>query len=231
MSIMCYFSANDAQARRFLFILTSFRDVVQGRTSCGVSGGLVHGSLAALKDRPKILSSSENTEGNSPGSRGLDSESLFEAFPAPTARESMNSSTSNAAFLSQPAEASYRKYRGQAVIGSVGNEYGYSSENSRVSEHIGFVSHVSKAETEPRGIAEEYSVDAGGSVTDYNYPAPGILGVLQNQSLGLVPNCTIPTYLLDSGNSYGFTELESLVSGDPENVSWLPTREHGNDMI
>ncbi|KAH6976735.1 fungal-specific transcription factor domain-containing protein [Ilyonectria destructans] len=84
VNIMSYFSANDDQASHLLFILTSFRDVVQGQATSHASGGSAQIShrvyparipFGCSKDPTESLTSSHHqsgeSEGNTPGSPRL----------------------------------------------------------------------------------------------------------------------------------------------------------------
>lgn len=84
MNIMSHFSANDDQASHLLFILTSFRDVIQGQATSHVSGGSAQSShrvylaripFSCSKDPTESLTSSHHqsgeSEGNTPGSPRL----------------------------------------------------------------------------------------------------------------------------------------------------------------
>lgn len=195
---MSYFSANDFEARRLLFIVTSFRDAVQRQAAATVPSGLVQSSQAMYRVKPRTVpkaptesvSSSHHysgeSEDNRPKSPRVESKkSISQVSQAPmnpqdgssrgmnvpgfAARGSTESPSNSTTPLSQPTETSDQQGSDPGGTVSIGSEHGFHFDSFwGFDTEAGPVSRVQAPGTGPRGMAQIHSAETGGNAMGYS---------------------------------------------------------------
>lgn len=197
-NIMSHFSANDFEARRLLFIVTSFREAVQRQATATAPSGLVQTSQAMYHVKPhtvpkaptESVSSSHHYLGESEDNRTKSphvesKKSISQVSQAPmnpqegpsrgmkaqglAARGSTESPSNSTTPLSQATETSDQQGSDPGGPVSIGSEHGFPFDGFwSFPTDGGSVSRVQTPGTGPGGMVQIHSAETGGNAMGHS---------------------------------------------------------------